>query len=221
MTYVFRNGSVFLHTPKTGGTILGFLFRDLRIGERTFDNSGRSHYTSEEIRNILPFTKIMCFVRFPTAWLASLYSHFERRQRGIDETLCIWESLKRDSFEDFLNDYLDNYPGLVGKTFEQYTKGASFVGRYENMHSDVFLGLKELGVKLKANQLLGLKKGLMYRANYAGQEHKQKTRIDAEFFYRVCIAESKFISTYYNLPDILMQNVSLERMYVRQGKNWH
>ena len=151
MAVILKNGAVFLHIPKTGGTWVTGILRDLglarcSLGHRHADwahllapgNQGlgrkceyfwkRTLYLKTSPR---PFT--FCFVRHPLDWYESFYSY--KSQESIDwepdgdfndanrwHPNSVLNGLGRGkSFDEFVEAVVEKFPGYVSSLYSYYT----------------------------------------------------------------------------------------------------
>jgi hypothetical protein len=175
MSLLLRNGAVFLHVPKTGGTWTTRLLERLglvqtAIGaphgdyERLFWYD-RFHRDAKVFRNLLrrrlglipridPACFKFCFVREPLSWYVSWWRFMEGVgwwSWGQEGNPAEWSpmSMLNDLGSPDFNTFMDNVnrkrPGFVTELYGWYTRPDVFVGRQENLREDVLTALTLAG----------------------------------------------------------------------------
>jgi hypothetical protein len=144
---------LFIHVPKTGGTTVRAMFRELGLNPR---ESGpfeiEDHYTLPQIAaahpELLPGRVTFGFVRHPVAWLKSRWawamtSGFGAKLEREAEAANHWmASCWSDDFDDFVAAYLERFPGIATQTMFKAlglwsAVPAGYIGRTERLVSDV------------------------------------------------------------------------------------
>jgi hypothetical protein len=172
MAYILKNGAVFLHIPKTGGTWVRNVLSQCNLishsvghkhsdFDRTFyeaallNESNRQTSLLDAMRSAnaacasRPFT--FCFVRNPLSWYESWWHYMRAREWHAWGTEH-WHpnaelnGLGHDDFNEFVMNVVRRYPGYVSNLYRSYAKGdISYVGKTENLRSDLRSVLKAIG----------------------------------------------------------------------------
>lgn len=151
MGAILKDGSVFLHVPKTGGNWIIEILKIHKILEREFfhkhSDAGRLQVLEDEIFLKNPF--IFCFVRHPVTWFESWYRYQKKRKfKGWGKNgnvfyhpCSVIDDCQNDDFNKFVTNVIDKCPGFVSHMFFQFTKNSDFVGHQEKLfhHSKILL----------------------------------------------------------------------------------
>lgn len=156
--------SIFIHIPKTGGTFIREHFNEqpdwwtmLGIGHGNLEDF-------PEYEDRFSFT----FVREPEQWLISSWG-FQRRVLEKNNTFEFqkewsekavadkvfwneWEqitnpvqALWHEDFDNFLNRIQEHAPNIIDLCFRHFTRGVDFIGKTENLESDLIEALELAG----------------------------------------------------------------------------
>ncbi len=183
MAVILKNGALFLHIPKTGGTWVTKVLRDLGLARCSI---GHRHANLEHIlapgwqglgrrleylrkRPSLrlhprPFT--FCFVRHPLSWYESFYLYKSQPSLnweldGDEHCFHRWHPNAvlnglgpGREFNEFVTAVMDRYPGYVSALFSHYTfRPVDFVGRQESLRDDLVKVLERLGCDFDPNEV--------------------------------------------------------------------
>jgi hypothetical protein len=160
MPIILKNGSVFLHVPKTGGTWVASVLKDLGLIEKrvsvkhaTFLCGKRELYKmavsklskSKEIQNP-PFS--FCFVRNPITWYESWFNYMnlpniQWRTFGDENDIrywhpsCILNKIDNTNFNSFVQSVNKKRPGYVTELYGWFTMHKiNFIGKQEDLLND-------------------------------------------------------------------------------------
>jgi len=182
MAIILKNGSVFLHIPKTGGRwVGGVLYEsglvDYRLKPRHLDvpHYLQANHTQKSLwrkfQDRLPGSKnktppvIFTFVRNPFKWYESWFKFMSRddqqwRHWGGPNSKFEWHpvaalnGLGDTCFNQFVENVHQQQPGFVSHMYEQYTKTPiSFIGKQEQLAEDLTAALSLSGIKLNPERL--------------------------------------------------------------------
>lgn len=135
----------FIHVPKTGGIWANVAMRKAGIQLQETQNDSnvrRGHFAWNEVPNSL-FR--FGFVRHPMAWYRSYWSHRNSHQDWGDEIL---DNLARAPFPEFIEAVAEEAPGYLSSLYELFLGPPGeieFIGRYENLQSDLITALERAG----------------------------------------------------------------------------
>jgi hypothetical protein len=172
---LLRNDALFLHVPKTGGTWVTAVLRDLglvrcRVVSKHADMEHVRHCArlqpgryleacakagprwQRRVRRGWKF----CFVRHPLSWYESYWLFMRargwnawgvnRRGRPRWHPNAGLDGLGDDDFNLFVRRVLERRPGYVTRLFGQYaTADVGFVGRQERLADDLLGVLRRIG----------------------------------------------------------------------------
>ena len=176
MALLLKNGSVFLHIPKTGGNWITAVLQELNLVEKMI-----SHKHTDIDRFFLPVFKnrkewlkylfnpksfsylhnkpfMFCFVRHPLSWYKSWFKYQSQSRRqwrpfGEPRDMCNWHpnailnGLGSSDFNQFVQNVIDKRPGYVTELYGWYTKPQiDFIGKQENLVEDFIRVLKIMNV---------------------------------------------------------------------------
>lgn len=148
--------SIFFHIPKTGGIWVRKAIENagiptVEVGEGTGAAHQHNHYWQVDRAGKFTFA----FVRHPLTWYPSFWSY---------RMLTGWQTMDRAdlfmslSFEKFVWNALRYAPGHVSWRYEQYVGPEpgvlDFVGKAENMASDLVKALRLAGEEFDEEKLL-------------------------------------------------------------------
>jgi hypothetical protein len=160
MALLLKNGSVFLHVPKTGGAWVtsvlesqGLIERRIAEGHADMDRAllwfARRRWRSKP-------SFIFCFVRNPLSWYESWFrfmslSKWNWMQFGTSASGSqgwhpnyLLNGCGSDDFNTFVRNVIRARPGYVTEMLGWYTKPPiSFVGKQENLDADLVDALKQ------------------------------------------------------------------------------
>lgn len=156
--------TLFIHVQKTGGmTVREVLYRCNPVGHESGDAEGERHFGLPELRARHPGIEngrlSFGFVRHPVDWLISRWtfavaSGFPIHVRHRGSAAQVWmASCWSESFDIFIDKYLERYPGIATQTMFQKLglwsdKPADRVGRTEFLLSDLASILEQAGEHL-------------------------------------------------------------------------
>lgn len=150
--------SVFFHIPKTGGTWVTEVLKDMGGHKDRYKSFGhplnlQAEHTSPKYYKTKKFS--FAFVRHPKSWYESIYRFRKGNDWPDKEKFPIDEKCKSDSFNGFVELMLKHYPEgfytMVVKEFDGDEVGESldFMGRQENLKEDLREALTLAGEKIK------------------------------------------------------------------------
>lgn len=174
MAVLLKNGAVFLHIPKAGGSWVTKVLYDLGLVEQEFGHqhadmvrvlhadkfpTGKSSKGSLNVplnRPIGVAAYKFCFVRHPLGWYESWWKYMQGarwREWGQPDDKYHWHpclalnNRGHGDFNAFVAKVLEEHPGFVTELYGRYTDhGIHFVGKQENLMSDLIHVLHLLGV---------------------------------------------------------------------------
>lgn len=175
MASVLKNGSVFLHIPKTGGKWVSQVLHDLGLvaWETPHKHADLDHFADlptrstsmlgrlvRTVRYRVPVNPLVfCFVRNPISWYESWFSYMSQpalawRDYGADGDPHHWHpnsplnGLGDADFNTFVRRVLQRRPGYVTELYGLYTRAPRlFVGRQESLADDLIRLLRQMDVK--------------------------------------------------------------------------
>jgi hypothetical protein len=130
MALLLKDGSVFLHIPKTGGTWVRRVLKKMNLVDKEI---GYFHSCSTG-------KFVFTFVRNPFSWYESWFKYQESNGWKNFENwhpCSILNGLGSNNFETFLKNVLSHHPGFISNLFFSYTSNASFVGKQENLRENL------------------------------------------------------------------------------------
>jgi hypothetical protein len=152
MSFRLKNGAVFLHIPKTGGTWVASLLERLDLVDRPLEPhgdferlfwNGRFHPDGKVFRNLLrrrlgllpppidPACFKFCFVREPLGWYVSWWRYMEGmnwRTWGSETDPYLWSPLAMlnglgsPDFNTFVENVNRKRPGFVTELFGRFAR---------------------------------------------------------------------------------------------------
>ena len=153
--------SLFIHVQKTGGmSVRETLYRCNPVGRESGDAEGERHFGLPELRARHPGIESgrlsFGFVRHPVAWLQSRWAfavasgypiHVQHRGTAAQVWLASCWSY---SFEEFIDKYLERYPGVATQTMFQKLglwseKPVDRIGKTEELQAALMQILDEAG----------------------------------------------------------------------------
>ncbi|MFT5028006.1 MAG: hypothetical protein ACI9VS_000426 [Candidatus Binatia bacterium] len=177
MALILKDGTVFLHLPKTGGNWVTKVLRECGLAKGGLGHkhanmdrllapmnyrksSLRAHFKIHRIKKALtPKPFIFCFVRHPLAWYESWFNYMTQLKRnwrswGDENDLFDWHpnadlnGCGASNFNQFMRNVIDKRPGYVTELFASYAKSpCDFVGKQESLREDLVKVLKRLSLK--------------------------------------------------------------------------
>lgn len=151
MALVLKDGSVFLHIPKTGGNWVSKILRESHLVSSEMGqtkHSDQAHLTvplsrdgkrwlgpwqRHKIRRTLqPRPFMFCFVRHPLSWYESWFSYMSQASRnwqnfGNENDLFDWHpnsilnGCGSEDFNQFVENVITKCPGYVSQLYSRYT----------------------------------------------------------------------------------------------------
>lgn len=185
MALLLKCDGLFLHVPKTAGTWVTAVLRDLnlvqaRVASKHADMEHvlrcARHYPGRYLEAVLkvgPFWQQkarrafkFCFVRHPLSWYESYWLFMNARgwnRWGVNRRgLRRWhpnaalDGLGADDFNQFIRNVLETKPGYVGQMYGWYATAAiDFVGRQERLACDVVEALSRMRVPFEEDRVRG------------------------------------------------------------------
>lgn len=180
MSLILKDGSIFLHVPKTGGnwvtTVLdkcGLI--DKSIGEHKHIDmamvvsivNNRKSSMASRIKQKIDFSikkpYMFCFVRNPITWYESWFNYMSQPDRdwcnwGDEKSMDSWHpnstlnGLGNPDFNRFMHNVINKKPGYVTELFGWYTKPQiDFIGRQETLVDDLISILNYLNLDFDEN----------------------------------------------------------------------
>ena len=176
MAVILKNGAIFLHVPKTGGT---WIHRTLKSMDLVRGNTATKHADIDRVftptgntpGRIFRFYArwmtgaypgrqpfIFAFVRNPLTWYESWFKYMSRTglqwgPAGDANDLNHWHpcaglnGLGDTDFNQFVRNVIREQPGFVTQMYGGYTRSpVRFVGRMENLRDDLVRVLLEMGL---------------------------------------------------------------------------
>lgn len=137
--------SCFLHIPKTGGSWVKKAIIGSGINCKDYRIDGDPHIGLEHCP--CPEKFKFAFIRHPVDLYRSYWQF--KMTCGWDPKNQLDMECQSDNFHKFINNVIDNYPGIFGKSLIDFTgeinNEIEFVGKYENLVEDLILALKYAG----------------------------------------------------------------------------
>lgn len=170
MPIILKNGSVFLHIPKTGGTWIASVLKDLNLIHKrisvkhaTFLCGKRELYKFavgeiSKDKKIQPPPFSFCFVRNPINWYESWYKYItdpirKGRTFGSEIDIRYWHptailnNLVDEDFNIFVENVNKKRPGYVTELYGWFTlHKVNFIGKQENLVNDFIKVLKIMNI---------------------------------------------------------------------------
>lgn len=176
MTLTLRDGSLFLHVPKTGGIWIHKVLYDMDYikNDEGHEHADLSHLSAEIIQreavwyqqppfrsrqrlreqDKMPF--LFCFVRHPLRWYESLW-RFMRQQHwprmGREGYWRQWHpkallnGLGHEDFNTFIANVMEKRPGYLSELYFNYARPeVNFVGQTEHLTEDFLTVLTHLKI---------------------------------------------------------------------------
>ena len=147
-----KNGSVFLHIPKTGGTWVKQILVQLDLAERDPVRAeplpkifGGKHAVSEF--NGFAF----CFIRHPLTWYESFFKYQTKigwKNYSKSHPMSPLNGTRSANFNDFINKCLKASPRYLSKMMEPFIERADFIGKQENLTEDLIKVLRRLNLNI-------------------------------------------------------------------------
>lgn len=145
--------SIFFHVPKTGGTWVTVVLKDI-FKDRYQDykpspkhelNLRFEHITPKDSEDrIFKDRKSFGFVRNPIDWYTSFWKY--RMKNNWDNNFVLDRECRSTNLEIFVRNCLDKYPeGFVSTLFKEFTEDLDFVGKQENLKNDLLRFLEQSG----------------------------------------------------------------------------
>lgn len=137
---------IFFHIPKAGGT---WVRNALKYSTNVLVEINK-HPVPKDCLYIGNFT--FCHVRHPLSWYRSYFDYKQRVGWRFDKGL---DTLKSDTFDEFIERVIKEAPGHLTKMYERRQVGSMvFVGKFENLREDTVKALELAGQPFDKNKLL-------------------------------------------------------------------
>lgn len=111
-----REKLMFLHSAKTGGTWVRFVFQQLGIPS---EDSGDQHANFASSQTLLPNYKRFTIIRNPFSWYASYWAY--KQYEGWKGNWIFGEECISDDFNIFICLATENHPGFLNNLFSGFT----------------------------------------------------------------------------------------------------
>ncbi|MEO9473984.1 MAG: hypothetical protein ABJG41_00550 [Cyclobacteriaceae bacterium] len=174
MAIRLTDGSEFLHIPKTGGTWVISVLKEMKLFDKQvghphsdFDQSNHAFTSFEHLGSLLdklgnrllgrktPIPTRFCVVRNPFSWYESWWKY----QQGLgwpdwgSETSkydwhpnSVLNGLQDNDFNEFVLKVLKKRPGYVSELYHSYTKtGIDYIAKTESLRDHLQLILNSMG----------------------------------------------------------------------------
>lgn len=203
MALILKDGSVFLHIPKTGGSFVSTALIQLGLVKREFTkkHADVDRFINKSVAKKLPPRPFMfCFVRNPLKWYESWWKY--------NNTFGDWPTWGSASsgdagwhpqnilngcgdtdFSQFVRNVLKRRPGYVSEMYGWYVRpDVGFVGKNENLIEDLVtvLRMRELDFdedKLRSMAKVGVAPG-EERINWSDDLRREVIRLEYPAFVR-------------------------------------
>jgi hypothetical protein len=199
VTLILPN-SVFLHVPKAGGTWVraalkktGLIQDELisKYSDESTEGKMRSWHCVPRDKSIFKDKYVFCFVRHPLTWYQSHWAYKVRNGNWNSgnklDALC-----ESHSFNDFIVNVAREFPnGYLHWLYKFYAQHASFVGKMENLESDLISALFMAGEDFKADDIINTPK-----RNVMPDKYKRRAKYETANAIRVMQIEQDAIREY-------------------------
>jgi len=176
LAIVLKNGSVFLHIPKTGGNWITAVLQEINLVDKMVPHKHADidrffspvfKYRKELLKYLFspkyfsylhnkPF--MFCFVRHPLSWYESWFKYQSQSKRqwrpfGEPRDIYNWHpnailnGLGSPDFNQFVRNVINKRPGYVTELYGWYTRPQiDFIGKQENLTEDFIKVLRIMNV---------------------------------------------------------------------------
>ena len=159
-----------------------FPLYDSHEGSTQISYNDIAHLPPEKLSQ-LPLFYTFAFIRHPVSWLQSIFKHSKRHGWGSSP-------VRADTFNEFAQAYVTNFPKLVSRSMELYTKDCNFIGRQENLVNDLIIALKKADVKFNEEAIRNV-------APVNTSPKSQTVYMSKETRRIIEASEAEFIDKYY------------------------
>lgn len=173
-----KTQALFLHLPKTGGTFIKKVFKELGI--KTHENFivpdkvAKFHAYPHQIKYNYNYSFV--FVRHPVSWYESFWKFtLPKIQKGPkrwwipswvnSEWHCLREieDCVSDNFQEFISNIIKSNPGYLTRVYENFVGPAAhhyvdFVGKNENLAQDLLKVLNHLEYDVSLKDITSIEK---------------------------------------------------------------
>lgn len=195
MSNAILNSSKFIHIPKCGGTAVQSALWQLGLikdRSQSFTAPHHGHLFASQMPE--DYRKNFTFVRNPITWYQSWY-HWNMQQ---PLSRFSGDELKTKSFDQWIDEYGQFWLGIYGVLIKRYfgeddnfptTNKIHFVGKVENLYTDLGLALEACEESYDANILRDLKSGalqqLQRQTNRQSYNRSAITQSSKDIIYKV------------------------------------
>lgn len=145
--------SLFIHTPKAGGSWVKALLTRAGTPHRLLS----PHLTHAEAVAECPEAAGLpsfSFTRHPYTWYQSYWCFKERG--NWDDPNVLDKLCRASSFEGFVMNVLERQPGMLLDFYQNYTRGVTFVSRFEHLRHSLAQVFEKTGDPLTPGQFLAV-----------------------------------------------------------------
>lgn len=185
--------SCFIHIPRTGGLWVKALIERSGIKHQTLKGDIDSHLPYKSLPENWQHLHSFSTIRHPLAWVRSRWTHaleinaYEgHRHYGIhrDFDICV-----RQTLEETIQVIVNQYPGLVYRTFQEMTDGVKTILQYEQLPDNIYAILN----KYEGLSIDTLKRISPDRFNSTSQLYKNRNSISDKLLSEFLSSESETI----------------------------
>ncbi|MEP4133615.1 MAG: hypothetical protein ABJL71_03280, partial [Cyclobacteriaceae bacterium] len=181
------DGSEFLHIPKTGGTWVISVLKEIKLIDKQighphsdFDHSNHAFTSLEHVDSL--FDKLgsrlvgrmaviptrFCVVRNPFSWYESWWKYQQGLgwpDWGVENSKYDWHpnavlnGLQDNDFNEFVLKVLKKRPGYVSELYHSYTKhGIAYIAKTESLRDQLQVILKSMGLQFTPSMIQNYQK---------------------------------------------------------------